>query len=334
MADEAAAELLLLAAAMRFCDFQPDASHPALPLMQQIWPLLQQLVSMYQHHAAIMEATCKLYEVMMLSGKQLLVDLLPAMMETLAVGFQQQPSPAIVDCVKQTVELFGGEIIIIPSLSNVLVVMTAEVCKWLERGQEQCLGAVLELLTHFFELAHRYLVFSVAAILPSPVLPQLLQCAASCITHQEFQHTRAALTFLCLVLSGNEAAQPFVQHIEVAVVRHGCHMVEQIMLGVVAESPPNLLDHLSEALRVIIESFPDRSTQWLFACVQSSQKLPKECWERCGQQLPTFLNLLTKQPALPQDQFHSLMHDFSGVCRGQIPTDQRMLQQYTNMLQQ
>jgi len=66
-----------------------------------------------------------------------------------------------------------------------------------------------ELLTAFWEMCHRCLVFQPGLLLSLPCAGALFDAAVACVRHQEFQHTRAVLTFICLFMCPTEAANPF-----------------------------------------------------------------------------------------------------------------------------
>ena len=63
---------------------------------------------------------------------------------------------------------------------------------------------------------------------------------------QEFQHTRAVLTFLCLFMSGTESAGPYREQVLIAMQESGPRLLRQCLLGLASASPENLVDHQVE----------------------------------------------------------------------------------------
>ena len=87
LAASAAAQLLLVASAIRFCDrFKPE-HHPVLPVLQGCWPLLMQTTMTFRSDTAVVNATCELYARCMGTLKGLLLGLLPQMLHHLADSF-------------------------------------------------------------------------------------------------------------------------------------------------------------------------------------------------------------------------------------------------------
>ena len=57
--------------------------------------------------------------------------------------------------------------------------------------------------------------------------------------HQEFQHTRAALTFLCLFMSGTQDAGPHREAAAHCMHARGADLMRQCLVGLSGTSPPN-----------------------------------------------------------------------------------------------
>ena len=200
-----AVQLRLLTAAVRFCDgFKRGA--PGAAGLQGCWPLVQAVA---ERHATadVVGALCELYCKSMVVLRRLLLPLLPPMLMQLTRIFGGMPLPAPLECVTQAVEAYGKEDDESPAacaLSDALAALVESVCAHLSSGQDA--EGRPELLTSFFELCHRTLVFAPGLLLSLPSADALFDAAIGCVTHQEFTHTRAALTFVCLFIAGTESA--------------------------------------------------------------------------------------------------------------------------------
>ena len=68
-----------------------------------------------------------------------------------------------------------------------MTVIIQHTCAWLSSSSDP--EGQPELLTAFWEMCHRCLVFQPGLLLSLPCAPQLFEAAISCVRHQEFQHT-------------------------------------------------------------------------------------------------------------------------------------------------
>lgn len=174
-----------------------------------------------------------------------------------------------------------------------------------------------ELLTAFWEMCHRTLVFNPGLLLQLPYAPSLFEAGISCICHQEFQHTRAVLTFLCLFMCPTETANPFRETSAHCLQQSGSRLLQECLRGLASASPENLVDHQVELMRVLIEACPSSVHGWLsnmiitpgFTCGNVDPN---------GSVMATFVRLILQQPALSTTEFQCVVSDFSRICRGKL----------------
>ena len=215
-----------------------------------------------------MGALCELYCKSMVVLRRLLLPLLPPMLMQLTRIFGGMPLPAPLECVTQAVEAYGKEDDESPAacaLSDALAALVESVCAHLSSGQDA--EGRPELLTSFFELCHRTLVFAPGLLLSLPSADALFDAAIGCVTHQEFTHTRAALTFVCLFIAGTESAGPYRETSACCLQKSGARLLLQSLRGLAALSPDNLIDHQAECLRVLVDACPSAIQQWLVAAL-------------------------------------------------------------------
>ena len=92
-------------------------------------------------------------------------------------------------------------------------------------------------------MCHRCLVFQPGLLLQLPCATYLFETGIGCVLHQEFQHTRAVLTFLCLFMSGTESAGPFRETTLCCLQENGAWLLQQCLTGSAGASPMTPLDH-------------------------------------------------------------------------------------------
>ena len=315
-----AVQLRLLTAAVRFCDGFKEEGHPALPALQGCWPLVQAVA---ERHATadVVGALCELYCKSMVVLRRLLLPLLPPMLMQLTRIFGGMPLPAPLECVTQAVEAYGKEDDESPAacaLSDALAALVESVCAHLSSGQDA--EGRPELLTSFFELCHRTLVFAPGLLLSLPSADALFDAAIGCVTHQEFTHTRAALTFVCLFIAGTESAGPYRETSACCLQKSGARLLLQSLRGLAALSPDNLIDHQAECLRVLVDACPSAIQQWLVAAL-SDPSFSSGAVEPKGATMAAFAQLLVRQSALSTGDFTSVCRSLADICRGKLAPD-------------
>lgn len=254
-AAEAAVQLQLVASGIRFCDrFGEVASHPVLPVLQGCWPLLMQAAATFRADAGFVTALAELYRHSMFTLKQLLVPLLPQMLAQLEESFASTPTVGCLTCIALALETYGGErasqgkpAVEGPCrevLSHVLGSITARVCAFLATAPDP--ESQPELLTAFWEACHRCLVCQPGLLLSLPCSAELFDAAIACVRHQEFQHTRAVLTFVCLFMCPTEHADEFRETSAMCLQGGGAKLLAACLSGLASASPDNLVDHQIE----------------------------------------------------------------------------------------
>jgi len=195
----------------------------------------------YRSEAVVVQAMCELYSRMMATMGMLMRPLLPQLLHELARTFPSTPVVGVLSTLRDAIEQYGRQQD--DELHDTLLFVMSELvnffCAWLSSTKEpevrpmatdgdgsqriatdgdglrliQCASPIEqaqpELLTAFWEMCHRCLVFQPGLLLSLPCAGALFDAAVACVRHQEFQHTRAVLTFICLFMCPTEAANPF-----------------------------------------------------------------------------------------------------------------------------
>lgn len=310
--------LTLIASSIRFCDrFKPER-HPVLPVLQSCWPLLTAVAMRFRGEPAAVQAMCDLYSRAMATLGPLIRPLLPQLLHHLASAFQTTPVTGCLTTLRDAVERFGqssdaelGEL-----FSTVMTVIITHTCTFLKGATDP--EAQPELLTSFWEMCHRCLVFVPGLLLALPCAPQLFEAAIACVRHQEFQHTRAVLTFLCLFMCPTESANEYRETSARCLQSQGDQLLRECLSGLASASPDNLIDHQVELMRVLIEACPSAVATWLRQIVDQPSGVSFGVIDPHGPAMATFAQLVLQQPALPQGEFQCVVSDFSRICRGRL----------------
>ena len=321
-----AVHLELIASSIRFCDRYKPERHPVLPVLQGCWPLLMEVAMRYRGEPVAVQATCDLYSKAMATLKGLIRPLLPQLFQHLASAFQTTPVTGCLTTLRDAIELFGKESDeeLSAILSSVMTTIIQHTCASLANASDP--EAQPELLTSYWEMCHRCLVFVPGLLLALPCAPELFESAIACVRHQEFQHTRAVLTFICLFMCPTEAANEYRETSALCLQSSGSRLLRECLSGLASVSPDNLIDHQVELMRVLIEACPTAVATWLRAILANPEGVSFGVIDPRGEAMQTFANLVLQQPALPQGEFQCVASDFSRICRGKLAADH--LQKY------
>jgi len=318
LSQQIALQIQLITSSIRFCDnFKPD-NHPVPPILHNCWALLQESARRCGTPQVI-QALCELYTKAMCALRALMAPLLPSLLQQLKESFCATPVVGCLTCITQALEMYGEEDDEVRyAISEVVEQVIDTVCSWLHTTAEP--ESEPELLTSFFEMCHRCLVFRPGIMLNLASVPMLFDTAISCVSHQEFQHTRAALTFLCLFMSGTDAATSFRESAAHCMQQSGAQLVQRCLAGIASTAPANLVDHLVELMRVLAEACPGAVQNWM---VETFKAPAFSCGalQPQGPAVATFVQLIVKQPALSTGDFQSVVSDFSRMCRGKLSPD-------------
>jgi len=315
------AQLQLVASSIKFCDaFKPER-HPLLPVLQAVWPLLQAAAQMFRTQHDVVQALCDLYCTAMSTLKKLLAPLLPPLLMQVGEAFASTTVIGCLSCVTQAIQMYGRDAAdddVSHALAAIMSGFIETTCAWINSAADA--ESQPELLTAFWEMNHRCLVFQPGLLLQLPCATTLFETGIGCICHQEFQHTRAVLTFLCLFMSGTESAGPFRETTLCCLQQNGAWLLRQCISGLAAVSPENLLDHQVELMRVLIESCPGAGQSWLVKAI-ADPSFVCGAVDPHGPTMATFGRLVLQQPALSTAEFQCVVSDFSAICRGKLGAD-------------
>lgn len=324
-AENVATQVTLIGSSIRFCDRYTDnpERNPVLPVMQGgVWELLMQVAHGYRAHGAVVQAMCELYSRMMATMNTLMRPLLPQLLQSLALSFTTTPVVGVLATLRDAIERYGGgqhaahDEELQHVLSGVMTALVESVCAWLLATKEP--EAQPELLTAFWEMCHRCLVFQPGLLLSLPCTGQLFEAAIACVRHQEFQHTRAVLTFICLFMCPTEAANPYRETSVCCLQSSGKRLLRECLSGLAAVSPDNLVDHQVELMRVLVEACPGAVATWLKELLAAPEGMTTGSVDPQGKTMQAFAALVLQQPALPQTEFQCVASDFSRICRGKL----------------
>jgi stage V sporulation protein SpoVS len=210
--------------------------------------------------------------------------------------------------------LYGAEPEEEQALSEIIETLVEVMCGAMETAASP--EAEPELLTAFLSMCHRCLVFRPGILLALPCVPRLFQAACGCVCHQELTHTRAAINFLTLFLTGTAAAAAHREGAAHCLQASGAELMRQCIRGLAGASPDNLIELQVELLCVLRDSAPTAVAGWL-ALALADPSLNLGAMPRNGSALAAFSRAVGQEPT-SASTFQTVAADFSRMCRGNI----------------
>ena len=313
--------LALVSSAIRFCDRYKPEAHPVYPVLSHVWPGLMAVGMHCRGEPLVVQAMCELYSRAMGTLHHLIKPLLPQLLQHVVSSFQTCSVVGCLTTLRDAIERFGADAQqdanLREMLSQCMTVIIQHTCGYLSSATDP--EGQPELLTAFWEMSHRCLVFQPGLLLSLPCAPQLFDAAIGCVRHQEFQHTRAVLTFICLFMCPTDSANEYRETSARCLQQSGERLLRECLSGLASASPDNLVDHQVELMRVLVEACPSAVQTWLTNLLSNPQGLQLgSVVDPQGEVMRTYARLVLQQPALPQGEFQCLASDFSRICRGKL----------------
>jgi len=241
------------------------------------------------------------------------------------------------------VETYGTDEAMVQSFAHLLAHLTSSTDRYLRARN---IADRPELVTAFFELARKYILFCPSALLTCPEFVALFDLSMLCLTgcDGERESTRAVLVFLSNLVGWrkirfSETIVEFFKSASAAISsctqRHGVDLAHTCLFALAGGSTQMLWPIYAECLHSLLTailddlSIPDRfdASRKMIAVVLSNPKLagclPVDVGEIV---VRTMFELLQRGPKSKQ-KFKMLLMDFAKLCHGEIKAEDLLVYQ-------
>eukprot|EP00873_Tetraselmis_striata_P020657 jgi/Tetstr1/440921/TSEL_029191.t1 len=334
-AEALAAELHLIASAVRFMEFAGDGlegqPHPALQVVEGMWPILSAVAESARWNSSpdAIEALCSVYQRCIISLKGSAAALLQPMVSTLVALLDVRAHPPCLAALGTCAEVFGALPEAQEALASALSAGMERVMRRLQVMDAKSLAEGAEFVAAALTMADRFLVFAPGPLLGSSHLPALLGATVRVLSMAERDPVGAALNFSAHLSAPSErqAASPAWQaaagHVAAAINAHGEALVAALLRALCGSCPRHLLRVLAGCLYgLVTHPTYHAAVAGVMPAVLLSPEFPavregllKE--EDCKR----FCSIALRQPALPRQRFDALVSDMAALCRAEGTAD-------------
>jgi len=240
--------------------------HPLTELLNVMWPLLQQ-VSSYspcRQHEDVLRELLQVHEriVGSFGDSPIIETKLGELINVVVQSYEESFNPCTLSFVAVAVEKFGVKNAgVEESFCQLLAHLTTTTCAYVQTRQ---ISNCPNLITAFFDLCQRFLLFCPASLVKCSQFQLIFQFGVACVTQCEGERdsTRAALIFLTQLFGwkqmralSEETVGALRMHggiIDAATGAQGAEVVKSCFVGVCGGLPQMLLPPLTDCLYSLV----------------------------------------------------------------------------------
>eukprot|EP00884_Botryococcus_braunii_P018983 jgi/Botrbrau1/5769/Bobra.0134s0036.1 len=325
--------LLLVAATLRLMAVSSTQGmqHPALPVLQAVWPLLSQIMQSpaWLADQPTVAAMCQILQRALLAISNQAAGLVEPATQAAVAAFQACAAPESLETLAVAAEAVGSDEAYVPILASAIRSVSSTALAALTANPG---GAVVDQMTALFRMANRCLIGAPAALLSSGAIHPLLGGALQVCGWREMDPLRASLNFITSFVGnlddiGEEwAAQHLValrEEQEKCLKQEGKEVLRRLLWAAAETCPPQLAPLTADPLLWLIthSMFGEASRRWVFDILASADfpghKNGRATMEDCS----LFCELVLKTPPLSPRWFAALLRDFGSLCQGEGTSD-------------
>ncbi|KAK3089277.1 hypothetical protein FSP39_002274 [Pinctada imbricata] len=231
---------------------------PVMVILQQVLPLIQELVAKWISDCGIVEAVCEMYKHAL---KTLLDDFSPVSQNVcpmLGQMYQTVPHPAILDLAKQLIIMHSDD----KEMNDTIKSLLGNLCeKTLQLYQApQGLQNYTDVIEGFMNLLSQVLKKCKRLLASeSSSIPGLYHAAVAALCLPEHQTVKATCSFLTEFSSAGGEIPAIKQVIE----NEGHLLVDRVIRAIGGESPRGVTECLSDVLLSLGKMYTDSMVRWL-----------------------------------------------------------------------
>lgn len=315
-------EFRLLCGVVRFLEFPVSETaavkevHPNLVVLQNVMAPIRHLAGVFQGHPGVADAICDLFRRALQAARESLSDLLSSIMEIIVPLFQAGKYPECLDVCGVAVEVFGGN----PSSTNDFAVLVSTLSNDVFAAAHHDLGSRPDMLSSYFDLLGRLVIFNPNAILLQPgVFGVVCELSGVVLSLSNRDVLRSLLVFLAHVSSHLSAATAIGDAVRNKMGTSGLAIVKAGLLAASDTMPVELVPRLTDTLHALVKLAPNEVAQ----CAVEVLNMPHlQKGQFTDEDRHRFCSLVLDQDLLSKPRrYKSMMSDFAKVCQNQGTAD-------------
>ncbi|KAJ7528843.1 hypothetical protein O6H91_15G022600 [Diphasiastrum complanatum] len=329
--------------------------HPALPILQDIWPALETVAGHWASDVLVITSLCELWGVSASNVGIMITGILPKIVFAVSDMFKQHLVAPCLDCLSSIVLLVSSEAKTGPEITECLsyallaVTSTMETLEHMIEGSasskdqvsvprkikqatEQLQDKALESLSAICGLGRSFLHSAPSLFLPSPAFTSVIRCAIACLRRADLNPAAARFLSEAIVcgslddneLKGNMSWQlpiELVPLVDQAIAFSGALIVE-VVLETIARCQLTVVlrELLADVLYGLCVRFAAATESAIFSTLSSSQ-FPAKPGVLSDTDKKSFVAAAVRQPPHPRRRFRELVGDFAQVCQALVPAE-------------
>ncbi|KAI8817535.1 armadillo-type protein [Fimicolochytrium jonesii] len=251
-----------------YSEWPATQAHPAIPVIQEIWPVLDNTITLLGHVPAVSENFCRCCAYLMMSYKFHLFPVLSPMMAKIVEMFNKTGFPSYLWASWRCAREYGsddteeGKVVfeIVETLTNSVFVILQSKANELE--------SIPGVIEDYFKLVRELLDQCPLLFFQSPLLPSLFNCAGACLSIEQQDALHAVISFTReLIRSASPTSRalptPVVDPIVQLLKANSQVLVGKLFHGLIYTFPKERELYLDIAvmLRFLAEAVPDESAR-------------------------------------------------------------------------
>jgi hypothetical protein len=295
---------------------------PALRALQCCWELVCACVGHWPGHERVAAAAMLVFEAVLTCLVEQALPLLASIANTAINAFHTAHSPAALEVLSRTVQLFGERPDAAASFQGVLQAVFAAMPS--PEGEVEPDPAVME---HFFDLCSDLALSCPTALLPA--LEAAVTHAHACLARSQSRGPlRTAIDFLRVAVEWRATDPAEMEHAMRCTLGRAAELVRLLMHGVAGDSfPRDLSAKVGGLLHAMVKAAPADHCRRCFVEALAHSAFPSQHLGVVEKE--RVVEIILRLRDLPEGKFRAFLQDFSALCRAQNSADCLLAYQLT-----
>lgn len=334
------ATLRVMKEIFRFCDGVSETEAGLADVLTATWPRLNEISSnaSCRQHAGVFSELLGVYSQLMSSLGDLMYPHTSQIITSVVQAFEETYFPCALECVAVAAETYGNASTESEkSFSQLLSHLSGITCK---RLQETGLRNSTQLVSSFFEMARKYMLYCPGALVGSSEFNVIFSLAVACLVEcaGERESSRAAVLFLSLLISLKSInLSPQTAAIikapggplDSSLSRCGESLTKSCIGGLAGASPqvlwPIMADCMFAVILRVVQSSPTPehtlAHEWVWHALAEANGKERLSDETKQLVMKVLFGLVSTDGPKSKPMVKMLLTDFAKICKGDMSSD-------------
>ncbi|XP_078575480.1 importin-13-like isoform X4 [Branchiostoma floridae x Branchiostoma japonicum] len=287
-----------------------DEPQPVLLVLQQVYPIVQRLVSQWIADTGVIEAVCEMFKRAVRTLQDEIAPMTTQLSELLVQVYNAIPQSAVLDMAKQLLTLFHSSESLASTMQSLFLQLTSRTVSLFQQGIREH----PDLVEGFMSLAGSMLKRCPAVLFQENSNPEaLFQCGLMALSFPESHVVKATCIFFAELI-GQSASNPLVLQV---VTQHGRMLLEVVLKAIGGDAPRSVTDNMADILMALNKNCFQQTCTWMGE-VMKVEGFPSQLVN--AQQKEQFARNVLKE-RVNKRKMKETVKDFSLLCRGLYGTE-------------